>query len=91
MGPRPVRPVGQQTPQPPTERCHGGPHHWGRSPASTHVRLDSDARLTRYGISFVNATDLHTIDKPRLNRRRGLLNPHELTRLEHAIRLYLGL
>lgn len=62
-----------------------------QGPASTHVPLDGDAGLTGYGISYVNATDLHTVDKPRLRRRRGLLSPRELTRLEDAIRLYLGL
>jgi mRNA interferase MazF len=60
-------------------------------PLSTHVLVDHDAGLTGYDVSFVNATDLHTIDKPRLHRRRGLLHPGELDRLEGAIRLYLGL
>lgn len=60
-------------------------------PSSTHVPLDRDSGSTTYDISYVNATDLHTVDKPRLHRRRGLLHPGELERLEDAIRLYLGL
>jgi mRNA interferase MazF len=60
-------------------------------PPSTHVPLDSDSGLTGYDVSYVNATDLHTIDKPRLHRRRGLLRVGEMVRLEDAIRLYLGL
>lgn len=60
-------------------------------PRPTHVPLGSEAGLTRYATSFVNATDLHAIGKPRLRRRRGLLHPAELSRLEAAVRLYLGL
>jgi mRNA interferase MazF len=60
-------------------------------PPSTHVPVDADSGLTGYDISYVNATDLHTVDKPRLHRRRGLLSPGEMTTLEDAIRLYLGL
>ena len=60
-------------------------------PPSTHVPVDSGSGLTGYAVSYVNATDLHTVDKPRLHRRRGLLSPGELTTLEDAIRLYLGL
>ncbi len=60
-------------------------------PSSTHVRIDRDAGLTGYDESYVNATDLHTVDKPRLHRRRGLLHPGEMDSLGDAIRLYLGL
>jgi mRNA interferase MazF len=60
-------------------------------PRSTHVPVDSDSGLTGCDVSYVNATDLHTIDKPRLHRRRGLLSPGEMATLEDAIRLYLGL
>jgi mRNA interferase MazF len=60
-------------------------------PATTHVPLNPDAGLTKYPESFVNCTDLHTIAKPRLRRRLGLLSPHELRRAEEAIRLTLGL
>jgi mRNA interferase MazF len=60
-------------------------------PPTTHIPLGSDAGLTRYDVSYVNATDLHTIDKARLRRRRGLLHPGELHRLEEAIRTHLGL
>jgi mRNA interferase MazF len=60
-------------------------------PHSTHIPVDSDSGLTGYDVSYVNATDLQTVDKPRLHRRRGLLSPGEMTALEDAIRLYLGL
>jgi mRNA interferase MazF len=60
-------------------------------PPSTHVRIDRDAGLTGYDESYANATDLHTVDKARLHRRRGLLHPRELAGLEDAVRLYLGL
>jgi mRNA interferase MazF len=60
-------------------------------PRSTHVPVDSDSGLTGYEVSYVNATDLHTVAKPRLHRRRGLLSPSEMATLEDAIRLYLGL
>jgi mRNA interferase MazF len=39
----------------------------------------------------VNCTDLHTVAKPRLRRRLGLLSPVELTRVEEKLRLILGL
>ena len=60
-------------------------------PPSTHVLVDSNVGLTGHDVSYINATDLHTVDKPRLHRRRGLLSPDEMARLEDAIRLYLGL
>jgi mRNA interferase MazF len=60
-------------------------------PVPTHIPLDADAGLTRYEISYANATDLHSVDQSRLRRRRGRLHPAELQRLESAIRTYLGL
>lgn len=60
-------------------------------PHSTHVRLDSDAGLTGYDVSFVNATDLHTLPKGKLRKQRGRLHPAELAQVEDAIRGYLGL
>jgi mRNA interferase MazF len=60
-------------------------------PAPTHVPLDPEAGLTRYDVSYANATDLHSVDRARLRRRRGRLHPAELQRLESAIRTYLGL
>lgn len=62
-----------------------------RGPAPTHIPVDAEAGLTRYDVSFVNATDLHTVDQRRLRRRRGRLHPAELRRLEAALRTYLGL
>jgi mRNA interferase MazF len=60
-------------------------------PAPTHVAVGREAGLTRYDTSYVNATDLHAVDKARLRTRRGLLHPAELARVESAVRLYLGL
>jgi len=59
-------------------------------PTSTHIPLDAEAGLTRYDVSYVNATDLHSIDQSRLKKRRGRLHPAEIQRLESAIRTYLG-
>ena len=60
-------------------------------PAQPHIPLDRESDLTCYDVSFVNATDLHSIDKSRLRRQRGRLHPRELMSLEEAIRTYLGL
>lgn len=60
-------------------------------PAPTHIPVDAESGLTKYEMSFVNATDLHTIARSRLRRRRGRLHPAELHRLESAFRTYLGL
>lgn len=60
-------------------------------PPQTHIPLDRDAGLTGYDVSYVNVTDLHSVDKSRLRRRRGRLHPRELMRLEEAVRTYLGL
>jgi mRNA interferase MazF len=60
-------------------------------PASTHVRLDRDAGLTGHDVSYVNATDLHTLPKGKLRKQRGRLNQGELAAVEEAVRIYLGL
>jgi mRNA interferase MazF len=60
-------------------------------PAQTHIPLDRESGRTGDDVSFVNATDLHSIDKSRLRRRRGRLHPRELMSLEEAVRVYLGL
>jgi mRNA interferase MazF len=62
-----------------------------KGPSVTHVPVDADDGLTGYDVSYVNATDLHSIDKPRLHRRRGRLHPATLAKLDRAVRLYLGL
>lgn len=59
-------------------------------PRHTHVPVGPDAGLTRYDESFVNVTDLHTASA-RFRRRRGLLSPDELSHVERAVRLVLGL
>lgn len=60
-------------------------------PRTTHVPLGPDSGLTRYAESYVNCADLHTVAKPRLRRRIGLVGPTELHRIEESIRLILGL
>ncbi len=60
-------------------------------PPITHIPLGSDCGLTRYDESYVNCTDLHTIPKPRLRKRLGLLAPAELHHVEDSVRLILGL
>lgn len=60
-------------------------------PASTHIRLDRDAGLTGYDISYVNVTDLHSVAKTRLRHQRGRLFLAELESVEGAVRDYLGL
>jgi len=60
-------------------------------PAQTHIPVDSESSLTGYDVSYVNATDLHSVDKSRLRHRRGRLHPRELAGLEKAIRVYVGL
>ena len=60
-------------------------------PSTTHVPIGPDAGLTKYDESFVNCADLHTVAKPRLRRRLGLLSASELRHVEGSIRLILGL
>jgi mRNA interferase MazF len=60
-------------------------------PAVTHVPVGPDSGLTKYDESYVNCADLHTVAKPRLRRRLGLLAPAELRRVEDSVRLILGL
>lgn len=60
-------------------------------PRYTHIPLGGEAGLTEYFQSYANATDLHTIPKPRFRRRRGRLEAMEIASLEQAVRIYLGL
>jgi mRNA interferase MazF len=60
-------------------------------PDYTHIPLGTEAGLTGYAESYANVTDLHTIPKPRLHRRRGRLAATEMASLERAVRTYLGL
>lgn len=60
-------------------------------PPSTHVRLDRDAGLTGHDVSYVNVTDLQTPPKSKLRKKRGLLHPAEMAKVEEAVRAYLGL
>lgn len=60
-------------------------------PRETHIPVNPEIGLTAYPESYVNATDLYTIPKPSLRRRRGRLSSAEMARLENAVRIYLGL
>jgi mRNA interferase MazF len=62
-----------------------------KGPSTTHIRLDRDVDLTGHDVSYVNATDLHSVAKPRLTRQRGRLDLGELERVEDAVRAYLYL
>jgi mRNA interferase MazF len=59
-------------------------------PGTTHIPIGPESGLTRYAESFVNCADLHTVAKPRLRRKIGLLAPAKLRRVEDTIRLVLG-
>jgi mRNA interferase MazF len=60
-------------------------------PDLTHVRIGPEAGVRKYQEPYVNCTDLHTLDKPRLRRRLGLLSIGELRSVESAVRVILGL
>ena len=60
-------------------------------PEYTNIPLGADAGLTEYAVRYANATDLHTIPKPRLHNRRGRLAAAEMASLERAVRTCLGL
>ena len=60
-------------------------------PEETHLRVDADAGLTGYDESFVNVTDLHSLDKARLRAYRGRLDPIKLDRVAEMVRVYLSL
>jgi mRNA interferase MazF len=60
-------------------------------PAATHVPLDADAGVTKYPVSWVNSTDLHTVPRARLRRRRGLVSTRELEQIEDCLRAVLVL
>ena len=55
------------------------------------MRLDQEAGLTSHDVSYVNVTDLHTLPKGKLRKQRGRLSLAELSKVEGAIRAYLGL
>lgn len=60
-------------------------------PAATHVPVGPDSGLKKYAESYVNAADLHTVSKPQLRRRLGLLSTGELRAVENCVRTVLGL
>jgi mRNA interferase MazF len=55
------------------------------------VRVGPEAGVTKYDESFVNCTDLHTVDKSHLRRRLGRLAPIEMRTVESNLRGVLGL
>jgi mRNA interferase MazF len=59
-------------------------------PSVTHVPCGHDDGLTGYDVSYINVTDVHSIDKASLRRRRGLLHPTTLARAEYALHRYLA-
>jgi mRNA interferase MazF len=60
-------------------------------PVETHVPVSADSGLKKYDESYVNCTDIHTVNKPQLRRRLGLLAQGELHAVESNIRVILGL
>lgn len=60
-------------------------------PTTTHVALDAAAGVTKYPVSWANATDIQGLPKSRLRRLKGRLSPTELQRLEAAVRAVLVL
>jgi mRNA interferase MazF len=60
-------------------------------PPVTHVSIGPEAGVSKYPESYVNCTDLHSVDKPRLRRRLGRLAPAEMRSVETAVRTVLGL
>jgi mRNA interferase MazF len=60
-------------------------------PRSTRIPVAADAGLTRYDESYVDAMSVHTVPLKRFQKRRGRLSPVELTTVENALRLVLGL
>jgi mRNA interferase MazF len=57
--------------------------------APTEVPVGRGEGLTRE--SVVNCDDLATVSKSVLGRRRGVLGPETARRLDHALRIALGL
>lgn len=60
-------------------------------PPSTHVQIGPDAGVTKYDESFINCTDLHSVDKAKCYRQLGRLAISELKHVERNLRLILGL
>ena len=60
-------------------------------PEITHVRIGPEAGVKKYDESYVNCTDIHTVDKPRLRQRLGRLALPEMRTVESNLRRVLGL
>ncbi|WP_308343385.1 type II toxin-antitoxin system PemK/MazF family toxin [Streptomyces sp. MK37H] len=60
-------------------------------PVSIHVPIGPDCGVTTYNESYVNCTGLHIVDKPRLQRRLGLMAPSEMRHVEECVRVVLRL
>ncbi len=63
-----------------------------KGPPETYISIGPEAGVAMYDESFVNVTDIHSVDKQRARKYRGRLDPpSELTRVEGLVRTYLGL
>ena len=60
-------------------------------PSLTHIPLGADAGLPRHDESYVDITSVQAVTRGRCRRRRGLLAPSDMTRIEGQLRVYLGL
>jgi mRNA interferase MazF len=60
-------------------------------PRATRIPVGSDSGLTRYKESYVDVMSVHTVPLNRFQKRRGRLGPSEMTGVESALRLVLGL
>jgi mRNA interferase MazF len=55
-------------------------------PPTTHVALDAAAGVSKYAVSWVNSTDLHSVPLAKLRVHRGRLAVAELEALETCLR-----
>jgi mRNA interferase MazF len=60
-------------------------------PRFTWIPVGSDAGLTHYKESYVDVMSVHTVPLTRFQKRRGRLGLTEMTGVESALRLVLGL
>ena len=60
-------------------------------PRSTRIPIGPDAGVTLYAESYVDATSVRTVPLAILTGRRGRIAPQEMSAVEQALRLVLGL
>jgi mRNA interferase MazF len=56
-----------------------------------HVRITPSSENGLTDFTDVKCEQLMTVEKSRLIRRRGLITPEEMHRVDHALRLSLNL